>query len=142
MHKTYKSKLGTLYILVLCFMLIPLFSMLYEGVWAGVFITAAVIAFLIYIYFATSYIIDGDKLIIKIGFLGTRVIPVISITSIESTGSLLSAPAFSINGRLQVNAMGNSVVISPKRPGAFCTDLQEINPDIVVPLSIDRSCCE
>jgi len=123
-------------------MLIPLFSMLYEGIWAGVLIAAAVIAFLIYLYFATSYIIDGDKLIIKIGFLGTRVIPVMSITSIESTGSLLSAPAFSINDRLQVNAGGNSVVISPKRPGAFCDDLQEINPDIVIPLTIDRSCCE
>jgi len=142
MHKTYKSKLGTLYILFLCFMLIPLFSMLYEGILAGVLIAAAVIAFLIYLYFATSYIIDGDKLIIKIGFLGSRVIPVMSITSIESTGSLFSGPAFSINGRLQVNAGGNTVVISPKRPGAFCTDLQEINPDIVVPLSIDRSCCE
>src|SRR3569833_2148605 len=129
MHKTYKSKVGTLYILVLCFLLIPLFSMLYEGVLAGVFIAAAVIVFLIYLYFATSYIIDGDKLIIKVGFLGSRIIPVMSITSIESTGSLFSGPAFSINGRLQLNAGGNTVVISPQRPGAFCADLQEINPE-------------
>lgn len=143
MRKIYRSKIGTLYIVVLCALLIPLFAALYHDDYISVAIISFIILFAIYLYFATYYVVDGGNLIVAIGIFGKRIIPVKDISGISATGSLLSAPAFSINGRLQVEAGKNSIVISPIRPEAFCADLQEINPEIVIPFFLSKkSCCD
>lgn len=143
MRKVYRSKIGTLYIVVLCALLILLLARLYRGDYFSISIISFIILFAIYLYFATYYVIDSSNLIVAIGIFGKRIIPVKDISSISATGSLLSASAFSINGRLQVEAGKNSIVISPVRPEAFCADLQEINPEIAIPFFLSKkSCCD
>lgn len=143
MRKVYRSKIGTIYMVALCMLLIPLLAMLYREDYISTGLLAFALVFAIYLYFATLYIIEGERLIVTIGFLGKRIIPIKDIISIRSTGSLLSAPAFSVKGRLQIEAGKSSIVISPKNPDAFCTNLREINPEIDIPLFMsDKSCCD
>lgn len=143
MRKVYRSKIGTIYLVALCMLLIPLLAMLYREDYISTGLLAFALVFAVYLYFATLYIIEGDRLIVTIGFLGKRIIPIKDITSIRPTGSLLSAPAFSVKGRLQIEARRNRIVVSPKNPDAFCADLREINPEIDIPLFMsDKSCCD
>ncbi|MGN6566776.1 MAG: PH domain-containing protein [Flavipsychrobacter sp.] len=143
MRKVYRSKIGTLYLAGLCILLIPLLAMLYREDYISTGLLTFALVFAIYLYFATLYIIEGDRLIVTIGFLGKRIIPIKDITSIRPTNSLLSAAAFSVKGRLQIEAGKNRIIVAPKNPDAFCADLREINPEIDIPLFMsDKSCCD
>ena len=53
------------------------------------------------------------------------------ITAISKTNSLLSSPAASITGRIELNyGKYSSIIISPKNKMAFIEDLIKINPNI------------
>jgi hypothetical protein len=72
----------------------------------------------VWLFATTSYTIDAESLMVRAGPM-TWVVPLKSITRIEATNSILSAPALSMD-RLAVSyGLGEEVVISPKEKVAF-----------------------
>lgn len=87
--------------------------------------------FLIWLWFTTGYVIDGDVLIVKFGPFKKK-IHIGEISRIRRTKNPLSAPALSLN-RLEITyARYGLTLISPKDQEKFVSILLEINPNIEV----------
>jgi hypothetical protein len=84
-----------------------------------------------YCFVNTYYLIDGNSLVVRSGFLFNKTIPIQSIFEIRDTKSILSAPALSLD-RIEVKYnKRDSVVISPKDKLHFIDELQKRNASIV-----------
>lgn len=91
--------------------------------------------FLIWLWFTTEYIIDGDFLLIKYGPFKNKV-PIMEISKIRGTKNPLSAPALSMD-RLEITyGRYDLALVSPKEKQLFTEKLLEINPHIEVESSI------
>ncbi len=100
--------------------------------WVGLIIDVCLIAFMANLFVGTYYAISGNTLTVKGGFIVNLSINIETITKIEPTNSVLSAPALSFD-RLEVfYNRYDSVVISPGDKAGFIAKLKEINPGIVV----------
>ena len=88
--------------------------------------------FVNYSLLAIEYSIDGENFYIKNGFFGTTVIPISEIYKIEKSWNLISSPAPSVIGRVEIYYKGNSIVISPKDFDELKSALLLINPNITV----------
>lgn len=87
--------------------------------------------FLIWLWFTTGYVIDGDVLIVKFGPFKKK-IHIGEISRIRRTKNPLSAPALSLN-RLEITYTRYGLtLISPKDQEKFVSILLEINPNIEV----------
>jgi len=105
--------------------------MVVQGIGPGVVIISAVLAFITHMFMATYYIIDGNKLYVRSGFIINIQIDIAAVTKIEPTNTILSAPALSFD-RLEIfYNKYDSVVISPGDNAKFIARLKEINPAIV-----------
>ena len=100
--------------------------------WEGLWIMIPVVLFVNYTFFSIKYLIIGKHLLIKGGVLGTKKIPIENITKIEKTGNLISSPAPSIFGRIEIYYDKQSIVISPKDFNFFKKEILQINPNIIV----------
>ncbi len=131
---TYRTKVDV-WLLLLIFIPLgyPLVETIIEGEWIVMAVLLVSIAFVFYLIFAIKYVINGDMLEIKNGFMGTTKIAIADIKSVEKTNNPLSAPAMSLK-RLEIK-YGNkfdSALISPVDREAFINDLLRLNPDIRV----------
>ena len=80
----------------------------------------------------TKYVIEGNRLIVKDGFLLCSTYDISSIRSISPTRTFLSAPALSLD-RMKIEMKGgDSVVISPLKKHKFIAELLKVNPQIEV----------
>jgi hypothetical protein len=70
---------------------------------------------------STSYLIDGSTLVVRGGPIQVRV-PIESISSVERTNTIASAPALSLR-RMRIAYGDRSVIISPRDPDAFLAAL-------------------
>lgn len=87
--------------------------------------------FIAYVFTSIRYSIGQSELHVQAGVLMNVRVPIASIVRIESTNSILSAPAASMD-RLEVFYQSKSVVISPVRKAEFIADLLQINSAIDV----------
>jgi PH (Pleckstrin Homology) domain-containing protein len=80
---------------------------------------------------STYYVIEGDTLVIRSGFIRWRV-PIREITSVTPTRNAVSSPALSLD-RLRI-AYGSSkwILVSPEEHERFLSALRSVNPLIRV----------
>lgn len=130
--KKYPSKISLgLVVFILAILIgtsIPMFSPL---VWFGLIINLLTLAFVAYLLVTTYYLIDGNYLSIKAGFLFNKKIDIGRIYKISETNNPISAPAASLD-RLEINYDHGSVLISPKDKSSFIEHIRQINPQIEV----------
>jgi hypothetical protein len=132
----YNSAVSTWLVIVLVVALgLPLAGTLYQQDWITSSILLATNAFVIHLFLNTYYVIGGEELRIKAGFLYTIKINIQDIKRIEKSTSLLSSPALSISDRIEVfYGKFDSVLISLKNRSGFVEDLLKVNTGIVVKL--------
>jgi len=127
----YKSKMGwMLVVVILLLLLAPIFQWFKHSFSIGPIFLLLPSIFIGYIFISTYYEIGNGVLRVKSGFLLNRSIPIDAITKIEATNNPISAPATSLD-RLEVfYNIYESVIISPKKKGAFIAHLKQLNPNI------------
>jgi len=79
---------------------------------------------------STYYVIEGDTLVVRSGFIRWRV-PIRQIVSITPTRSPASSPALSLD-RLRIDYGHKSILISPEERERFLAALRSVNPAIEV----------
>lgn len=102
--------------------------------WIAIAILLPVILFVVHMFLTTKYTIEGDKLVIKCGFLYHKTIDINTIRRIAETNNLLSSPATSLDRLEILYGKFDSVLISPRRKAEFINDIKRINPGIEVNL--------
>lgn len=124
-----KYGIDTFIIILLPFLFIISESISNEK-FSGIFVSFAVLAFVCWVIFGIQYFVDGQFLIIKNSFFGKTKIDINEITKVEKTSNMLSSPAPSLTGRIEIYYGNKSIVISPKFFEDFKNELLRINPNI------------
>lgn len=100
--------------------------------WKALVFPAIIFALILGLCFSIKYKIDKEFLYIKNSIFGTTKIDIKEIHKIEKTWNLLSAPAPSIMGRIEIYYKDDSIVISPRDFDELKNELLRINPNITV----------
>ena len=129
----YYSKIDLWLVIVLLLGLSPaILPLFWDFDWISFLIDVSVVVFLVEMFRHTKYVIDGDQLIVKTGFLLSESCDIHQILSVKRTRTFLSAPALSLD-RLRIDVKGGKLfVISPRRKKEFVEHLLKINPEIIV----------
>lgn len=137
MKEVYRSKISPQIIVPMAIIIAVVFIvMVVLDAWPGILIIALLGAFIVHLFATTYYIIDGNELRIRSGFLINTKIDINAITKIEPTNSILSAPALSTD-RLEIfYNKYDSVMISPPDKTVFIERLKAINNGIDVVCSL------
>lgn len=114
--------------------LLPFLFIISESIsnekFSGILVSFAVLVFVCWVIFGIQYFVDGQFLIIKNSFFGKTKIDINEITKVEKTSNMLSSPAPSLTGRIEIYYENKSIVISPKFFEEFKNELLRINPNI------------
>ncbi len=114
--------------------LLPFLFIISESIpnekFSGILVSFAVLVFVCWVIFGIQYFVDGQFLIIKNSFFGKMKIDINEITKVEKTSNMLSSPAPSLTGRIEIYYGNKSIVISPKFFEEFKNELLRINPNI------------
>ena len=124
-----KYGIDTFIIILLPFLFIISESISNEK-FSGILVSFAVLVFVCWVIFGIQYFVDGQLLIIKNSFFGKTKIDINEITKVEKTSNMLSSPAPSLTGRIEIYYGNKSIVISPKFFEEFKNELLRINPTI------------
>jgi len=130
----YHSKIGIGILLFIIFIIGGVSAILIiKGASVGLLTLTPAVLLILNIYLQTSYkITPNKKLLIKSGILFNAQIDIETIKKIQSSNSILSGPALSMD-RLEIfYNKYDSILISPKNTQDFITNLLAINPDINV----------
>lgn len=134
MKKKYKSGISYWLLNILLIVFSTVSILLYiDGVpWYAFLLIIILFVFILQLFVNTYYIIEGDVLKIRSGFLYKLNIDIHQIKRIEETNSPLSSPAASFD-RIEITYNKfDSVIISPKEKLGFIQDILQINPSIEV----------
>src|ERR1700744_1474548 len=103
MEKTiYRSGMSKgVLIFIFIIMLMTLGLMIFLKAWPGIFIDIGLFAFIGHLFATTYYVVSGDTLKVRSGFIINITINIATVTRIEQTDTMLSAPALSFD-RLEV----------------------------------------
>lgn len=130
----FKSKIdywlvGTMYLMTL----IPTIpALLFAFSWILIVLVVILLAFASALIFNTKYIIENETLSIKCGFLPIEKYNIQHIRSIQTTNTIISAPATSLD-RIEIRFDDRkTAVISPLDKHGFIECVCRINPAIVV----------
>lgn len=132
--KTYKSKIDIwLVVLFYVMMLLPtLVTLIDMFSWIMVALDVLLLGFVSITLFNTKYIIDGELLYIKCGFLPKEKCFISQIVKIKNTHNIISAPAISLD-RIEIRLNNRQqLIISPLDKEEFINHLRAINPNIIV----------
>ena len=132
--KTYKSKIDIwLVVLFYVMMLLPtLVALIDMFSWIMVALDVLLLGFVSITLFNTKYIIDGELLYIKCGFLPKEKCFISQIVKIKNTHNIISAPAISLD-RIEIRLNNRQqLIISPLDKEEFINNLRAINPNIIV----------
>ena len=124
-----KYGIDTFIIILLPFLFIISESISNEK-FSGILVSFAVLAFVCWVIFGIQYFVDGQFLIINNSFFGKTKIDINEINKVEKTSNMLSSPAPSLTGRIEIYYENKSIVISPKFFEEFKNELLRINPNI------------
>lgn len=103
-----------------------------EGKWQGILISVLALLFINLLFFGIRYYVKDHFLFIKNSFFGTTKIDIHQITKIERTWNMLSSPAPTVFGRIEIYFPKNSIVLSPKNIEDFTKEMLQINPKIIL----------
>ena len=126
----YRSKISYwLVALITLIILGVMVTMIVVKAFSALIIDMLIIAVFIHLFATTYYTITGNTLKVRCSFMVIN-IDIATITKIENTNSVLSAPALSMD-RIEVfYNKYDSMVISPGDKAGFITRLKEMNPEI------------
>jgi hypothetical protein len=137
--KKYRSKIGIGIVLFIAIVIgITSAILIINQAWPGLLINIVVIAFIIYVFTSTYYIINGNDLIVKSGFLVHITVKIDRIRKIEETRNPISSPAASLDRIGIFYNKSDYVIISPEDKMDFIDQLKMINKEIEVILKKDR----
>jgi hypothetical protein len=105
--------------------------MLSRGISFSGIVAVAALAFWVWLVASTSYVITDDQLVVRSGPV-RRALDLTSIRAVRPTGSVLSAPALSMDRIEVVSASGAAVVISPADQPRFVREIAARAPDAVM----------
>ena len=133
--KKFKSKVGLEFMIpifgVLTFVL---YTLIVTKAWIGTGIISVLILFILYLFINTEYLISGENLNIKSGFLVNENININSIRKLSETNDTISSPAASIDRIEILYNKFDTILVSPKDKYEFIESLTEINKNIEVKL--------
>lgn len=132
--KTYKSKIDIwLVVLFYVMMLLPTILTLIDMFsWTMMALEGLLLVLVSILLFNTKYIIDGELLYIKCGFLPKEKCFISQIVKIKNTHNIISAPAISLD-RIEIRLNNRQqLIISPLDKEEFINHLRAINPNIIV----------
>jgi hypothetical protein len=131
--KIYKSKIGKELIIPMS-IIIGGISILFiiEGLWIGLLIHFAFILLILHLFSKTYYVVEGNQLRIKAGFLVNMLINIDEIRKINETRNPISSPALSLDRLEIVYKKYDRVYISPREKAEFIQDMLMLNPNINV----------
>jgi len=131
--KRYNSKIGVGITLFITAVLgIVTFAMVMNKAWPGLTIIVLVTAFISYLFRTTYYLIDGNQLIVKCGFMVDKTIPIDRVYKIVETNNPLSSPATSLDRLAIYYNQKDWIMISPKKKEDFIIHITSLNGEIVV----------
>jgi hypothetical protein len=102
----------------------------YTMEYAAIIVTGIVGFIVAGIWFGTSYVIEEDKLIVRVGLISYTPINVVDIKLLKNTRTMLASPACSFDRVLIKYGKYDEIAISPKNKKEFLEDLKRINPYI------------
>ena len=132
--KVFKSKIGLELVipLIIVFGTILFLTVYEKPSWLGLAILLLVLLFVVHIFMTTYYVINGNILTIKCGFLFNKTIKINAIKKISETSNPLSSPATSLD-RLEITfGEYDMVIISPKQKKEFIDEIVNLNPHVEV----------
>ena len=133
--KKFKSKLGLEFIIpIFGILLFALFNVITAKVWIGIVIISIVLIFILYLVLTTEYIISGENLNVRSGFLINENININSIKKLSETNNIMSSPAVSIDRIEILYNKSDVILVSPKDKVEFIESLTEMNKNIEVKL--------
>ena len=112
--------------------LLPMSLEAKNGSWEIILVPCTIFAAIILMMLTIRYKIDAEFLYVKNSIFGTTKIKVNDIYKIEKTGNIMSAPAPSIIGRVEIYFTNGTIIISPKNFDDFENELLKLNPNITV----------
>lgn len=131
--KSIPVKIGwELLLFILAVMVFSTYPEILKLNWIALFFPVIILGVVLWLCFSIKYYLDTDFFYIKNSIFGTTKINVKEIYKIEKTWNLLSSPAPSIIGRVEIYFKNNSIVISPKSFEELKNELLKINPNINV----------
>lgn len=134
MQQFFRSKIGLEIALPITFVLVG--TSLLVGFKANAYFVSAsllaLLSFIGYLLYDTTYTIDNNRLIVRFGFLYRETIEISEVKSIRESNNPLSSPASSLD-RLEIKyGRSGSVLVSPKKKLEFIETLKSINPEIQI----------
>ncbi len=133
MTKNIPVKIGwELLLFVLGVMICSSYSELVNKNWKAIAVLVSIFGLVLRLSFSIKYYLNEEFLFIKNSVFGTTKIAIKEIYKIEKTWNLISSPAPSIIGRVEIYYKNESVVISPRNFEDFRNELLKINSNIVV----------
>ncbi|MDP9957729.1 PH domain-containing protein [Epilithonimonas hungarica] len=121
---------------LLLFILVVMIFSTYQEIlklnWIALLFPIFIFVLVLWLCFSIKYYLDDEFLYIKNSIFGTTKIDVKEIYKIEKSWNLLSSPAPSIIGRVEIYYKNNSIVISPRDFEELKNELLRINPNITV----------
>ncbi|RWY53646.1 PH domain-containing protein [Mucilaginibacter gilvus] len=131
-EQKFPSKKGFVIYIPLIILFIVEVGYIAGGMYIGAVLVFAVMSAMFFpVFFNTYYAISTDGILrVKCGMFFNTKVAISSITRVENTRTVLSAPALSTN-RIEIfyNKF-DSVIISPEAKAVFVAELQKINPGI------------
>ncbi|MPT31663.1 MAG: hypothetical protein E2600_08355 [Chryseobacterium sp.] len=121
---------------LLLFILVVMIFSTYQEIlklnWIALLFPIFIFVLVLWLCFSIKYYLDDEFLYIKNSIFGTTKIDVKEIYKIEKSWNLLSSPAPSIIGRVEIYFGNNSIIISLRKFEEFKNELLKINPNITV----------
>jgi hypothetical protein len=130
--KVYKSKIDWWLLIPFLILVCFGFSLVLNYDKMGWVIIVSTIAFVVFMYISTSYVVVDSKLIVKSMFIVHEAIEISSIKKIYQTKNPLSSPALSIDRIALVYNKYDEILISPRKKAEFINELRKLNPNIEV----------
>ena len=131
--KKYKSKISYgLLLFILVIMIGSTIPMISPPIWPGLILNLLVLVFIAHLFSSTYYVIDGDYLNVKSGFIINKKIDINTVRKISETNNPISAPAASFDRLEIVYNQYDSIIISPKDKSGFIDHIARVNPQIEV----------
>ncbi len=131
----YNSKKSWLIPVAIIMMLIMAIMPVIDGVWEIALFIAIIIAWFLWMWFDTFYIIRNDELYYESSFIkGTVQISTVHEIVIHTKGlhSCSLKPALAMKGLIIKYNRYDDMFISPENQDEFIAHLQAVNPDIKV----------
>lgn len=131
--KNIPVKIGwELLLFVLAVMIFSTYQEILKLNWKALIFPIIIFALVLGLCFSIKYKINQEFFYIKNSIFGMTKIDVKDIYKIEKTYNLISSPAPSIIGRVEIYFKNNSIIISPKNFEEFKNELLTINPNIII----------